>query len=198
MPRGSAIDRLRKLQERYIRELSTKDLEALDDHLGGPYQEVNPRFGTKELSDEMNRIIMDAPRISEDMLTYRGTTLNRAVPARDYPITTTSDTGHSMPYAESWLGMDPKDHALHLDIEVPRGSPGLSISEDLYEELFDNVMPFGDEMEVILPKGRLERLRRLAEEIDEHDMKMIRELRRYVPDRKNRGGLAQVGELMWQ
>lgn len=194
MAKAASITRLikdlKRLHAKYAEELPSEDIEALFSHLGGPYHEgMGPKeFGTAELAERMNRIIEGAPRIPEEMTTYRGTTMEGQIPREGYPFTTSYDPGVAETYAEGWMG-DPANPALQLEIEVPRGSPGLMFDEKTLEDITGEMLPFGDELELLLPQGELEFLRRYDVDIGVKDDLLTTERKRYLPPYKARGGL---------
>lgn len=194
MARAATIARLikdlKRLHAKYAEELPSEDIEAILSHLGGPYHEgMGPKsFGTAELAERMNRIIEGAPRIPEEMMTYRGTTVEGAIPKHKYPFTTSYDPGTAETYAEGWMG-NPANPALQLEIEVPRGSPGLVFDEKTLEDITGEMLPFGDELELLLPHSRLEHLRRFERDVGMKDELLRTERKRYVPPYKAMGGL---------
>lgn len=188
------IEDLKRLHAKYAEELPSEDIDAIFNHLSGPYHEgPDPKFilgpyGSPELAQRMNRIIEGAPRIPEEMTTYRGTTVEGATPKEGYPYTTSYDPSTAETYAEGWMG-DPKNPALQMEIEVPEGSPGLMFDEKTLEDITGEMLPFGDEMELLLPQGELEFLRSYDVDIGAKDELLRTEQKRYIPPYKARGGL---------
>lgn len=162
------LARLRKLQEKYIKSLDSDELKALEEHLLGPYQSAGgiggaglTDYGSKELAERLDAIIAGAPRMRDPMTVFRGSSRGRMIPDNEYPLTTTIDPGHAETYAEGWSG----DRGLVNEIQVPERSPALALpDEDLYHELTGELTPFGDELEVLLPKSDLELLRKYETE----------------------------------
>ena len=189
------IKDIKRLHAKYAEDLPSEDIDAIFRHLEGPYHEgpdpsvILGKYGTPELAEQMDRIIRGAPRIPEEMTTYRGTSVEGAVPKNQYPFTTSYDPSPAETYAESWMG-NPKNPALMMEIEVPRGSPGLMFDEETLEEITGQMLPFGDELELLLPSSKLEHLRRSVKDIGDPTGETLRlEQKRYIPPYKARGGL---------
>ena len=190
------VDRLKELHEKYIRELKDQDLEAIYTHLEGPYMDTVPAYNTPEHAEAMNRIIRGAPRIPEDITVYRGSSERYMLPENRYPLTTTFEEGSADAYAEGWEDVvGAENPALLAEIEVPRGSPGLTFREETFEDIFGRAMPFGDEAELLLPQQtgselqKLRMLQRRLEKIGEREYEMLEGRYRYRPPYKARGGL---------
>lgn len=199
---STLIKDLKRLNAKYLEELPSQDVESIYQHLHGPYDEfgVGPKgYGTEHLTKEMDRIIRGAPRTMEDLTTFRGTTVEGATPRKRYPFTTSYDPDVAETYTSGWVGHDITNPALMLEIEVPKGSPQLMFDEKVLEQRMDQLMPFGDESELLLPHGELELLRKYADKPETfrsietleggEPTIMKRELKRYIPPYKARGGL---------
>lgn len=160
-PKHEELKRLRKLQAKYIESLDKDQLKALESHLIGPYESMEfgytGGYGTEELAQRMDAIISGAPRMRDPMTVYRGSSRNRMIPENEYPLTTTIDPTHAETYAEGWAG----DRGLFNEIEVPADAPALAIpDEKTLRRLTGELPPFGDEMEVLLPKSDLDLLKK--------------------------------------
>jgi len=196
------IKELKRLNAKYLEEMPSKDVESIYQHLYGPYGDwgVGPKgYGTAHLTKELDRIIRGAPRIPGKMTTFRGTTVKGATPEKKYPFTTSWDKGTAETYAEGWIGMDQTNPALMLEMEVPKGSPGLLFDQPILERRMGEDMPFDDELELLLPHSDLELIRKYKDRPVRHrsietlsegvpDV-LKRELKRYVPPYKAEGGL---------
>ena len=192
------IKELKRLHAKYMEELPSKDIEAIYEHLSGPYGDEfggpgGKGYGTEYHSGEMDRIIRGAPRTPGELEVFRGTTVEGATPEKKYPFTTSYDPEHAEIYAESWVGLDETNPALMLEIEVPEGSPSLMFDEKILEDITGDILPFGDEAELLLPHSQLELIKKYEDVMEKRGALetgvLKRHRRRYIPPYKARGGL---------
>lgn len=184
------VDLLRQVYGSFIRDLKDPDLEAIERHSEGPPwmpgmaptkqnapDAMKPGdYGTPEFSDRMESIIRRAPRLPENVSTFRGASEDTLVPRNRYPMTTSTDPEQSMSYAETWADMfagknylteTPTGKSILAEIRAKRGSPGLYIPEDAFMDVYGKKLPYGEEREVLLPQrgeGALKLLRELEAE----------------------------------
>lgn len=167
-----ALADLKREHAKFIRDLPSKDIETLSGHLAGPYHSaelgyLGEKYGSADLAARLEEIMRRAPRSPEDLTVWRGSTEKRFEPKHGYPLTTTYEPGSAHTYAEGWVDPHPaKDPALIGEIQVPRDSPGIMFDEPAWRDVTGKEMPFGDEMELVLPQGKLTTVRELNDLVE--------------------------------